>query len=85
MRGRQREVLIPVLRRRQEASWHRCKAMTELGVLQSFVSKYESGERRLDVTELGHITAALEVSVKAVRVLGGPRTTWESVAAPRDR
>lgn len=30
-----------------------------LDVPQSFVSKYESGERRLDVIELGHVAQAL--------------------------
>ena len=37
-----------------------------LGVPQSFVSKYESGERRLDVVELGHVTGALGVTVREV-------------------
>ncbi len=35
-----------------------------LGVPQSFVSKYESGERRLDVVELGHVAGALRVSLR---------------------
>lgn len=33
---------------------------------QSFVSKYESGERRLDVIELGHVANALGVSTRLV-------------------
>lgn len=33
-----------------------------LGVAQSFVSKYESGERRLDLLELREVAAALNVS-----------------------
>jgi len=37
-----------------------------LGVPQSFVSKYESGERRLDVVELGHVAGALRVSLREV-------------------
>jgi transcriptional regulator with XRE-family HTH domain len=34
-----------------------------LGVPQSFVSKYESGERRLDVLELRQVACALNCSV----------------------
>ena len=37
-----------------------------LGVPQSFVSKYESGERRLDVVELGHVAGVLGVTVREV-------------------
>jgi len=37
-----------------------------LGVPQSFVSKYESGERRLDVVELGHVAGVLGVSLHDV-------------------
>ncbi len=33
---------------------------------QSFVSKYESGERRLDVIELRHVAQALGVTVWVV-------------------
>jgi transcriptional regulator with XRE-family HTH domain len=33
---------------------------------QSFVSKYESGERRLDVVELRHVAGALGTSLLAV-------------------
>ncbi len=33
---------------------------------QSFVSKYESGERRLDVVELRHVAKALGVSLQVV-------------------
>ncbi|MGH9450312.1 MAG: helix-turn-helix domain-containing protein [Terriglobia bacterium] len=35
-----------------------------LGRPQSFVSKYESGERRLDLVELREICTALNVSVE---------------------
>jgi transcriptional regulator with XRE-family HTH domain len=38
----------------------------QLRVPQSFVSKYESGERRLDVIELGHVAQVLDTSVKAI-------------------
>lgn len=37
-----------------------------LQVPQSFVSKYESGERRLDVLELRRICAVLDISVGEV-------------------
>ncbi|MHB1700359.1 MAG: helix-turn-helix domain-containing protein [Acidobacteriaceae bacterium] len=37
-----------------------------LGRPQSFVSKYESGERRLDVLELNEICKALHVSLSEV-------------------
>jgi len=38
----------------------------KLGRPQSFVSKYESGERRLDVLELNEICKALNVSLSEV-------------------
>lgn len=34
-----------------------------LGRPQSFVSKYESGERRLDLIELADVCSALEISL----------------------
>jgi len=34
-----------------------------LGVPQSFVSKYESGERRLDLIELQQVCQALDVDL----------------------
>lgn len=37
-----------------------------LGTPQSFVSKYESGERRLDLVELGQVCSALEVSLALI-------------------
>ena len=37
-----------------------------LGRPQSFVSKYESGERRLDILELNEICKALHVSLSEV-------------------
>jgi hypothetical protein len=39
---------------------------TRLNMPQSFVSKYEAGERRLDVVELGHVAEALGVTVQRV-------------------
>jgi transcriptional regulator with XRE-family HTH domain len=44
----------------------------KLGVPQSFVSRYESGERRLDVLELRQICKALDASLSEfVRRLEG--------------
>lgn len=36
----------------------------ELGRVQTFVSKYERGERRLDVVELLEITSALDIDLQ---------------------
>jgi transcriptional regulator with XRE-family HTH domain len=38
----------------------------KLGRTQSFVSKYESGERRLDLIELNEICKALHVSLSEI-------------------
>lgn len=37
-----------------------------LDVPQSFVSKYESGERRLDVIELHHVAEAMDLPIRTV-------------------
>ena len=44
---------------RREAGLSQQQLAARLGVSQSFVSKYEAGERRLDVLELRHIGAAM--------------------------
>lgn len=51
---------------REEAGLTQVQVAAELGVPQSFVSKYESGERRLDVIELKHVAQALKVTVWVV-------------------
>jgi len=51
---------------RHEAGLTQVQVATRLGVPQSFVSKYESGERRLDVVELGHVAGVLGVSLRDV-------------------
>lgn len=59
--------LCAVLRElRQEAGLTQVQVATRLDMPQSFVSKYESGERRLDVVELGHVAEALGVTVQRV-------------------
>jgi predicted transcriptional regulator len=44
---------------RLDAGLTQVQVAERLDMPQSFVSKYESGERRLDVVELKHVTAAL--------------------------
>ena len=51
---------------RHEAGLTQVQVAARLGVPQSFVSKYESGERRLDVVELGHVAGVLGVSLRDV-------------------
>jgi transcriptional regulator with XRE-family HTH domain len=59
--------LCAVLRElRQEAGLTQVQVAAQLDVPQSFVSKYESGERRLDVIELRHVAQALGVSLGVV-------------------
>lgn len=59
--------LCAVLRElRREAGLTQVQLATRLDVPQSFVSKYESGERRLDVIELRHVAQILGVSLQIV-------------------
>lgn len=51
---------------RTEAGLTQVQVAARLGVQQSFVSKYESGERRLDVVELRHVAKALGVPIRTV-------------------
>ena len=52
--------LCALLRRlRREAGLTQVQIAERLDMPQSFVSKYESGERRLDVVELRHVAEAL--------------------------
>ncbi|SDT69377.1 helix-turn-helix domain-containing protein [Jiangella sp. DSM 45060] len=61
------EHLCAVLRAlRHEAGLTQYDVAGRLGTPQSFVSKYESGERRLDVVELAHVADALGSSLAAV-------------------
>lgn len=46
---------------RDEAGLRQVDVAQRLGEPQSFVSKYEAGERRVDLIELGHIAEALGV------------------------
>ena len=51
---------------RHEVGLTQVQVAARLGVPQSFVSKYEAGERRLDVVELGHVAGVLGVSLRDV-------------------
>jgi transcriptional regulator with XRE-family HTH domain len=60
----QQDRLLELLRSiRQEAGLRQTDLAQKLGRPQSFVSKYESGERRLDLLELRQICALLGTSV----------------------
>ena len=48
---------------RQEFNLTQKEVANRLGKPQSFVSKYETGERRLDLTELRKICLAIEVEL----------------------
>ena len=54
---------------RKEAGVSQTELATRLGVPQSFVSKVESGERRVDIVELRRICVALECSLGHVIAL----------------
>jgi transcriptional regulator with XRE-family HTH domain len=61
---RERQILQDVLREMRLAAGLRQQDLAErLGVPQSFVSKYESGERRLDVLELRRVCFALGITL----------------------
>ena len=64
LRGQEQALLQSLLRQvRQEAGLRHQDLAARIGELQSFVSKYESGERRLDVLELRQICIALGISL----------------------
>jgi transcriptional regulator with XRE-family HTH domain len=50
---------------RTEARLTQVELAERLGRPQSFVSKYETGERRLDILELRDVCAALEMDVSS--------------------
>lgn len=61
----ERRALSSVLKGAREESGVRQKDLAELlEVPQSFVSKYESGERRLDLLEIRRICVALNIPLK---------------------
>lgn len=58
------EKLTALLRQiRVEARLRQVDVAERLGLPQSFVSKYESGERRLDILELHRVCGAIGISM----------------------
>ncbi|PJE01897.1 helix-turn-helix transcriptional regulator [Mycobacterium sp.] len=51
---------------RREAALTQAQVAERLDVPQSFISKYESGERRLDVIELRHVAEAIDTTLEVV-------------------
>ena len=65
-RRKNRKALLTLLREvRTEADLTQVEMARSLGVPQSFVSKYESGERRLDLLELQQVCQALGITLEA--------------------
>lgn len=63
--SRDHEKLCGLIRRLREEKEITQAALAErLGVPQSFVSKIETGERRLDVLELREVCTALQIPLK---------------------
>lgn len=59
-------VLLELLRAaRTEAAMRQVDLAHRLRRPQSYVSKYESGERRLDLLELRQVCSALDISLEA--------------------
>ena len=60
-----KEAFLGALREvRDEVGLTQAELAARLGRPQSFVSKYESGERRLDLIELSEVCAALGISLE---------------------
>jgi transcriptional regulator with XRE-family HTH domain len=62
---RQREKLLLLLRElRQKSAMRQIDIAEQLDVPQSFISKYESGTRRLDILELRRICQLMGISLQ---------------------
>lgn len=70
LRGRYRALCDTLAEARIEKGLTQAKLATLLGEDQSFVSKYESGERRLDAVEFFLICGALDLD---------PMAVWEAI------
>ena len=61
----QAELLSLLRQKRREAGLSQVEVARRLGRSQSFVSKYESGELRLDLVELSMVCRALDTSLSS--------------------
>lgn len=60
----EQQALSRLLReQRERAGLRQIDVAERLGLPQSFVSKYESGERRLDLIELRQVCLAIEIPI----------------------
>jgi transcriptional regulator with XRE-family HTH domain len=65
-RSERKLALLRLLRQvRKEAGLRQTELAKRLGQPQSFVSKYESGERRLDLLDLERVCRAVDITVTA--------------------
>jgi transcriptional regulator with XRE-family HTH domain len=61
---RERKILLEVLRElRKHRNLTQDQLARSVGVKQAFISKYETGERRLDFLDLVAICEALDISI----------------------
>lgn len=64
------QLLDLLIRARKDADLTQMEVASRLGRPQSFVSKYENGERRLDVVEFLEVSQAIECDpIKLIRSL----------------
>ncbi len=71
LRGHEHQVLLDLVKEiRKESGLRQQDLADKIGEPQSFISKYESGERRLDILELKQLCEAMEVPLaQFVRLL----------------
>jgi len=64
--GRYLALQNALLKARNDANLTQLEVATRLSRPQSFVSKYENGERRLDLVELFDVCEVLDIEVEAI-------------------
>ncbi len=63
---KQRKLCALLIKSREKADLTQVQVAKKLGRAQSFVAKYEGGERRLDVIELVEIAKIIHLPIKDV-------------------